>query len=91
MRKYELITILKNSGEVQDVKDAVKEIVTRNGAEILSEDDWGVRNLTFEMQKVNSGFFVYFTCNVPPQNIKEIGREMRIQNGVLRHMFKVVA
>ena len=86
-----MITIMKNAGEMETIKSAIKEIATRHGAEILSEDDWGTRNLTFEIDKVNTGFFTYMTCNVPPQSIKEIARELKIQTGVLRHMFKVVA
>ncbi len=91
MRKYELITILKNSGELEAIKKAVKDILERNKVEIVSEDDWGARTLNYEVKKIPQGFFFYMTLNLDPQAVKEISREMHITSGVLQHMFKQVA
>lgn len=88
MRKYEIITIFQNSGELESHKKAVKELLTRHNAELLTEEDWGIRTLHYEKNKLPQGFVHYQTINLEPDNVKEISREMGITGGVLQHMIK---
>lgn len=92
MKNYELITIFDNApGELEKLKEAFHELLKRNNVEVESEEDWGTRNLHYEREEKNQGFFHYTKCKIEPQSVKEVSRELEIQEGVLQHMIRVVA
>ncbi len=91
MKKYDLITIFKNSGELEEAKKALKDILARNNAEILNEEDWGTRTLYYEMKHNRSGWYFYISCKLDQSKVKEVSRELNIQSEVLKHMFHAAA
>jgi small subunit ribosomal protein S6 len=91
MKKYDLITIFKNSGELEDAKKALKDILQRNNAEVLNEEDWGTRTLYYEMHHNRTGWYYFVSCKLDQSKVKEISRELNIHSEVLKHMFRTVA
>lgn len=60
IRQYETVFIMTPVLSEDQMKEAVKKVrdfLTGNGAEIVFENDWGLRKLTYPIQKKSSGFY----------------------------------
>lgn len=89
MRKYELMYIVKPSLD-EEARTAVIEklhaILTDNGATIDSVDEWGLRELAYEIKDLTKGYYVVTNFTSDDQALNEFDRLTRINNDVLRFM-----
>lgn len=89
MRHYEVLFILKptlTEEEVSAKLEFVKEILTKNGAQIESVVPMGTRKLAYKIKKYERGtyFVVYFKA--PTNLIAELERVLRITEEVIRFL-----
>jgi small subunit ribosomal protein S6 len=89
MRNYELLYVLKptlTEEEVQTKVNFMREVLEKNGAEIVSTLEMGTRKLAYEVQKFERGtyFVVYFKA--PTEAIKEVERIIRINEEIIKFM-----
>ena len=89
MKHYELLFILKptlTEEEVSAKVDFVKEILTKNGANIASVQSMGTRKLAYTVKKYERGtyFVVYFEA--PTQAIAEVERIIRITEEIIKFL-----
>ena len=83
MKHYELLFILKptlTEEEVSAKVDFVKEILTKNGANIASVQTMGTRKLAY----TGTYFVVYFEA--PTQAIAEVERIIRITEDIIKFL-----
>jgi small subunit ribosomal protein S6 len=66
MKKYELPLVLKTSGDIEPVKENVKAILQKHGAQIEAEDAWGTRKLAYEIDNEREGYYLILTLEVTP-------------------------
>jgi len=89
MRHYELLIVVKptlSPEEAISKKDAIKDLLEKNGAKIKKVDEMGVRRLAYEIDKHERGnYFVYY-YEGDPSNIDEILRNLRIDEDLLRFL-----
>ena len=88
MKKYELMTIfpLEDEKSKKGAED-VKGTLTKFGAEIEEEKQFGDRDLTYEIKKQKRGRFVLFTMKLNPSKITEIDKEFKINMNLLKYQF----
>ena len=88
MKKYELMTIfpLENEKSKKGADD-VRGTLTKFGAEIEEEKQFGDRDLTYEIKKQKRGRFVLFTMKLNPSKITEIDKEFKINMNLLKYQF----
>ena len=89
MNKYELAVIVKPNLDEEALKaefDGVKELIERFGGTVEKVDDWGKRRLAYEIQKVNEGFYSFFTFSSENNTPNEIEKRMRIKENILRYL-----
>ena len=88
MKKYELMTIfpLEDEKSKKGAED-VKGTLTKFGAEIEEEKQFGDRDLTYEIKKQKRGRFVLFTMKLNPSKIAEIDKEFKINMNLLKYQF----
>lgn len=58
--QYETVVILNpvlSQEQVAETVDKFKKILTDSGAEIVHENNWGLRKLAYPIQKKNTGFY----------------------------------
>ncbi|MCB1164968.1 MAG: 30S ribosomal protein S6 [Leptospiraceae bacterium] len=91
MKTYELIAILKESVPVEETVGTVQEIVKRHNGQVSNQETWGRKNLNYARQDLGAGSFHLFQCKMPPESVKEVARELKIQNGLLQFMIKATA
>lgn len=89
MKHYELLFVFKptlTDEEVSAKVDFIKEILTKNGAQIASLLPLGTRKLAYTVKKYERGIFfvVYFTA--PTAAIAEVERIIRINEEIIKFL-----
>lgn len=88
MNKYELVCIFNpNTDEEKrnQLLDKFKGIIEADG-EIENVDEWGLRKLAYEIDKLKEGYYVLINFTTNPDTPKELDRNLKIADEVIRHM-----
>ncbi|EKN1197893.1 30S ribosomal protein S6 [Campylobacter lari] len=89
MRHYEVLFILKptlTEEEVSAKLEFVKEVLTKNGAEIESVVPMGTRKLAYKIKKYERGAYFVIYFKAPTNLIAELERVLRITEEVIRFL-----
>lgn len=68
MNQYELVMILTpvlSEEEVKKTVDRYKDFVTENGAEMIHEEAWGLKQLAYPIQKKTTGIYYLLEYKAP--------------------------
>ncbi|HIZ77814.1 MAG TPA: 30S ribosomal protein S6 [Firmicutes bacterium] len=89
MRNYEAMYVLRPDMDEEQINAAVEKfsgIIAANGGEVTKVDHWGKRRLAFEVQKLREGYYVlcYFTADADLP--KELERNFKISDEVIRFL-----
>lgn len=87
MRHYETMFILKPTLVEEEIRAKIemfKEVITKNGGEIETCLDMGMRNLAYEIEKNKRGYYFVIYFKAEPSLIAELERNYRINEDVLR-------
>jgi len=87
VKNYELLTIVKptlTDEETAARVEFIKELLVKNGAEIIKQDDMGMRKLAYTVQKNDRGYYTVFYFQAPGIAISEIERVLRITEDVIK-------
>jgi len=89
MRSYELIFVLRPTLDEEAINaniEKFKGIIEKNGGEIVEVDTWGRRKLAYPIKKVNEGFYTLVNFKADSELPKELARNFRISDSVIRHI-----
>lgn len=88
MNKYELLCVFEPNTEEEkrnQLLDKFKGIIEADG-EVENVDEWGLRKLAYEINKIKEGYYVLMNFTTNPDTPKEINRNLKIADEVIRHM-----
>ncbi|KAB3537841.1 30S ribosomal protein S6 [Alkaliphilus pronyensis] len=88
MNKYELMYILKSDTDEEkrnQLFEKFKGIIEVDG-EVENVDEWGNRKFAYEINKLNEGYYYLVHFNSSADIPKELDRNMKIADDVIRHM-----
>lgn len=89
VREYESLFVL-HPDLTDDVAtstiERLKEVITKMGGELLSEDHWGKKKLSFPVKKQGRGNYVLFHYVGPTGTAEELERTMRNLEQVIRFL-----
>ena len=89
MNQYETVFILTPVLSDEQMKEAVekfKGVLTNAGAEIISEENWGLKKFAYPIDKKTTGFYVLIEFNAAPEIIKTLEIAYRRDEKVLRYL-----
>ena len=89
MQQYETVIILTPLLSVETAKEAVAKftkILTDNGAEIIQEDNWGLRKLAYPIEKKTTGYYHLTEFKAPGELINKLEVEYRRDERVMRFL-----
>jgi small subunit ribosomal protein S6 len=89
MQQYEIVIVLTPLLSVDTAKEAIakySKIITDNGAEIVQEDNWGLRKLAYPIQKKTTGYYHLTEFRAPGDLINKLEIELRRDERVLRFL-----
>jgi len=90
IRHYETMFIVKptlTQEEIEAQIATVKANIEKNGGEIVSTDDMGMRQLAYEIQKNKRGYYYVIYFKAPSESIKELERTYRVNENIMRFIF----
>ena len=89
MRKYETVFIsdpdLKDQARL-DLFDKVRNIIAKENGILLNFDEWGNKKLAYEIKKKLRGHYVCVTYGGTGELIKELERNFRLSDDVIKFM-----
>ena len=71
------------------MKEAVekfKGVLTQNGAEIVNEEEWGLKKLAYPIQKKTTGFYCLLEFKGEPTIVKKLDIAFRRDERVIRFL-----
>ncbi len=89
MNKYEMMFIVRPDMEEAEIKktaDNMKKVLTDAKAKILEEKAMGQRELAYEINKYNTGYYYLFVIEATKEAEQEFNRVARINESILRHL-----
>ena len=89
MALYEHVFLARQDASAQQVEDLTTQmtgIVEGLGGKITKTENWGVRSLTYRMNKNRKAHFVLLNIEAPSAAIVEIERQERISEDVIRYL-----
>ena len=63
-----------------------RTLLTDGGAEILNEEDWGLKKLAYEIQKKSTGFYHLLEFKAEPALIDKLETSFRREEKVIRFL-----
>ena len=90
MNKFEAVILLSPELGVQPLKkeiDVFKKYITSNSGNIINEEDWGLRDLSFNINKFKKAFYNFFQIEIDGKNLITIKQDLNQSENILRHIF----
>ena len=89
MNQYETVFILTpvlSDAQMKEAVDKFKDILTKNGAEIINEENWGLKKLAYAIDKKSTGFYQLIEFKAEPTVIAPLELQYRRDERVIRYL-----
>ncbi|RLB80388.1 MAG: 30S ribosomal protein S6 [Deltaproteobacteria bacterium] len=93
MRKYETVLIVNpeiSEEERQPLFDKLKGLVSADGGMLVKFDEWGHKRLAYEIKKHIRGYYLLMVFCGDGALVKEVERNLRLDDRVLKYMTVLV-
>ncbi len=88
MRTYELMMITRgdlDENAVTSTVDRFTTLIADQGGTVDNVDHWGKRQLAYEIQHLNEGYYTVIDLTISPDGLNELTRQLRLADEVMRH------
>jgi small subunit ribosomal protein S6 len=89
MPLYECVLMARNDltqQQVEAIADQVATSVAEQGGEVKKREYWGLRGLAYKIKKNRKAHYLLLGLDCVPAAEQEVGRQLRLNEDVLRHM-----
>lgn len=93
VKNYETVFILTpvlSDVQMKDTVEKFRKVLEDNGAEIIHEENWGLKKLAYPIAHKNTGFYQLFEFTVDPASIVTLETEYRRDERILRFLTTVL-
>jgi len=90
MNKFEAVLIFSPelaTNKLNDEIDNFKSKLENHAAKIINEENWGLRDLSYSINKFNKAFYRFFQIETSSSIVKEINNELNQSENLLRYIF----
>ena len=90
MEKFEVVLIFNPDITVSTVNSEIEKLKTNlisKTAIIINEEDWGLRDLSYSINKFKKAFYNFIQIEAPGNIIKEINNELNQSENLIRYIF----
>lgn len=88
-RCYETIFVLRPTLNDQAIAESIKsygDLLQREGAEIIKQEDLGKRKLAYTIRHFQNGHYALFLYRAKPSAVNELERTFKISEDLLRFL-----
>ena len=89
MTQYETIFISTpelTEDENREVASKYRSLLTDNQAEIVNEEDWGLKKLAYPIEKTRNGFYTLFEYKAPGSLITTLETAFKRDERIIRFL-----
>lgn len=89
LKNYETVFILNpvlSETQMKDTVEKFKKVLTDNNAEIINEENWGLKKLAYPIQHKNTGFYNLFEYKADTNIVATFEIEFKRDEKVLRFL-----
>ena len=89
MNQYETVFIMTPVLSDQQMKETVekfKGILVAAGAEIINEEEWGLKSMAYPIQKKSTGFYQLLEFKGEPTTLAKLETAFRRDERVIRYL-----
>ena len=89
MALYEHVVIARQDispQQAEALNDTLKALIEQGGGSVAKIEYWGLRNLTYRVKKNRKGHYSLLAINAPSDAVKEMERQLSINEDVLRYL-----
>ncbi|MEW6596491.1 MAG: 30S ribosomal protein S6 [Pseudomonadota bacterium] len=89
MAYYEHVVIARQDispQQAEALNDQLKAVIEELGGQVAKIEYWGLRNLTYRIKKNRKGHYSLLALDAPAPAVKEMERQLGINEDVLRFM-----
>ena len=72
--------------QVNDIVATLSDAIKREGGEVVSVDNWGLKTLAYRIRKNRKGYYVVLNISAPANAIFEYERLARLNEDIIRYM-----
>ncbi len=93
LKNYETVFILTpvlSDVQMKDTVEKFKKTLTDNDAEIVNEENWGLKKLAYPIQHKSTGFYNLFEFKASPDTIATLEVEYKRDEKILRFITTVL-
>ncbi|RDC61550.1 30S ribosomal protein S6 [Adhaeribacter pallidiroseus] len=93
LKNYEtvfILTPLLNEAQVQETIEKFRQVLKENSAEIIHEENWGLRKLAYPIQKKSTGFYILMEFRGPAEIVDQLEVAYRRDEKVVRFLTTVL-
>lgn len=88
-KTYETTFIINATLEDNHIEAAiekVKDLILKNGGEILAVEKWGRKRLAYSIKKKNNGYYTLIEFRAPGDLIAKLERHYQLDEQILRYL-----
>ena len=90
MNKFEVVLMLNPDLATNKLNDEInkfKSSLQSHSAKIVNEEDWGLRDLSYSINKFKKAFYKFFQIETSGSIVKEINKELNQSENLMRYIF----
>ena len=89
LNQYETVFIttpVLSESQMKETVDKFKKILTDNSAEIVHEENWGLRKLAYPIQKKSTGFYYLIEFRAEGNLVQKLETEFKRDERIIRFL-----
>ena len=90
MNKFEAVLLISPEISNTILKNNLKkfeDLVVNNSGKITNSEDWGLRELSYDIKNFKKAFYKYFQFEINGSNIQKISKTLNQNDNIIRHLF----
>jgi small subunit ribosomal protein S6 len=90
MNKFEVVLVLNPELATNKLNDEInkfKSSLEAHSAKIINEENWGLRDLSYSINKFKKAFYRFIQIEAPGSFVKNISSELNQSENLIRYIF----
>ena len=90
MNKFEIVLLFSPDLPTSSLKSEIekfKKKLSDNSAKIVGQEDWGLRDLSYKINKFKKAFYNFFQVEMDGYLVKNFNKDLNQSDILLRYLF----
>ena len=90
MNKFEVVLIINPELATNSLEKEIDDFKTRLSSQsgnVISEENWGLRDLSYSINKFKKAFYRFLQIEAPGSIVKNISKELNQSENLIRYIF----